>query len=53
LFELIFRDGAKISEMFDRFAAEKTLAERQALDYAINNGRGSIWLQLTKRRTGS
>jgi len=41
------RDAAKIRELFDRFAAEKKLEDRQALDYAIENGRGSIWLNLT------
>ena len=45
--KLTFRDAAKIRELFDRFAAEKKLEDRQALDYAIENGRGSIWLNLT------
>ena len=45
--KLTFRYAAKIRELFDRFAAEKKLEDRQALDYAIENGRGSIWLNLT------
>jgi hypothetical protein len=44
---LTFRDAAKIRELFDRFAAERKLEDRQALEYAIENGRGSIWLKLT------
>jgi len=38
---------AQLHELFDRFAAEKKLEDRHALDYAIENGRGSIWLNLT------
>ena len=44
---LTFRDAAKIRAMHDRFAAEQTLEHRQALDYAIEKGRGGIWLNLT------
>ena len=47
---LTFRDAAKLREMFDRFAAGKTLADRQALDYAIERGRGSLWLHLTEEQ---
>jgi hypothetical protein len=45
-----FRDAAKIREMFDRFAADRRLEERQALDYAIEKGRGSLWLDLTEEQ---
>lgn len=47
---LAFRDAAKIREMFDRFAADRHLEERQALDYAIEKGRGSVWLNLTEEQ---
>jgi hypothetical protein len=44
---LTFRDAPKIRAMHDRFAAEQSLEHRQALDYAIEIGRGGIWLNLT------
>jgi hypothetical protein len=47
---LTFRDPAKIREMFERFSAERQLEDRSALDYAINMGRGSIWLNLTEEQ---
>ncbi len=47
---LTFRDAAKIRELFDRFAAERKLEDRQALEYALENGRGSIWLNLTEEQ---
>jgi hypothetical protein len=46
--KLTFRSPAKIRELYDRFAADKKLEDRQALEYAIENGRGSIWLTLTE-----
>jgi hypothetical protein len=45
-----FRYAAKIREMFDRFAADRTLEHRQALEYAIEKGSGSIWLSLTEEQ---
>ncbi|RZU35472.1 hypothetical protein [Edaphobacter modestus] len=45
-----FRTAAKIREMHDRFGADKKLEDRQALDYAIETGRGSIWLNLTEEQ---
>jgi hypothetical protein len=45
--KLQFRDAAKIREMFDRFSEQKTLADRQALEHAIEIGRGGVYLQLT------
>ena len=45
--KLTFRDAAKIRELFDRFVTEKKLEDRQALEYAIATGRGSLWLNLT------
>ena len=48
--KLTFRDAAKIREMFDRFSAERKLEDRQAFEYAIEKGRGSIWLNLTEEQ---
>jgi len=45
--KLTFASAAKIREMFDRFSEDQKLEARQALDYAISIGRGSIWLDLT------
>jgi hypothetical protein len=47
---LTFRDAAKIRELFDRFAAGKKLEDRQALEYALEMGRGSIWLNLSEEQ---
>jgi len=44
---ITFADPAKIVEMAERGNALKDLASKQALDYAINMGRGSVWLNLT------
>ena len=47
---LTSRDAAKVREMFDRFAAERKLEDRQAFEYALENGRGSIWLNLSEEQ---
>ena len=44
---MTFQDPAKIMEMAGRAGALKDLAAKQALDYAINMGRGSVWLYLS------
>jgi hypothetical protein len=44
--ELTFNTPAKIRHMYDLYGAERKLEDRQALDYAIENGRGAIWLHL-------
>lgn len=44
---ITFKDPAKVIEMAERGHALKDLATRQALDYGINQGRGSVWLMLT------
>src|ERR1700761_7001064 len=44
---LTFKGPEKVREMYDRFGAEKKLEDRSALEYGINQGRGSIWLNLT------
>ena len=38
---------AKIVEMAERGGAAMLLEDRQALDYEISRGRGSVWLNLT------
>jgi hypothetical protein len=45
--KLTFKEPGKVREMYDRFGLEKGLADQQALEYGINQGRGSIWLSLT------
>jgi hypothetical protein len=45
--KLTFAGPEKIREMYDRFGTEKKLEDRSALEYAIDLGRGSIWLSLT------
>jgi hypothetical protein len=48
--QLTFSSPTKIRELYDRFAADKKLEDRQALEYAIEKGRGSIWLNLTQEQ---
>ena len=40
-------DSAKIIEMAEKGGAAMRLEDRQALDYGISIGRGSVWLSLT------
>lgn len=40
-------DSAKIIEMAERGGAAMRLEDRQALEYGISTGRGSVWLNLT------
>jgi hypothetical protein len=44
---LRFRDPDKIRDMHEHFGEERQLAHKQALEYGIESGRGSIWLLLT------
>ena len=44
---LTFRDSAKIYEMALRGNARSDKAAREALDLAIEIGRGGVWLRLT------
>lgn len=44
---ITFADPAKIIEMAERGGALRDLASKQALDYALNMGRGSVWLWLS------
>jgi hypothetical protein len=45
--KLTFADPAKIIEMAERGGALKGLAAKQAIEYAIATGRGSVNLMLT------
>jgi hypothetical protein len=45
--KLTFNSPDKIREMHERFGADRKLEDKSALEYAINTGRGSIWLSLT------
>lgn len=44
---LTFRDPEKIRTIVERVGNFADLQERQALDYAIQIGRGGVWLELT------
>jgi hypothetical protein len=44
---ITFQDPAKVIEMAERGGAFKDLASRQAVDYGISMGRGSVWLYLS------
>ena len=43
----VFQDSAKVIEMAMRGGADSMSADKQALEYAIELGRGSAWLNLT------
>ncbi len=45
--KLTFADPAKVVEMAERCGALRDLAAKQALDYAIQMGRDSVWLWLS------
>jgi hypothetical protein len=47
---ITFADPAKIVEMAERGGALRDLASRQAVDYGISMGRGSVWLNLTEEQ---
>jgi hypothetical protein len=47
---LTFADPAKVIEMAKRSGALCDLAARQALDYALQMGRGSVCLMLTEQQ---
>lgn len=44
---LNFKDPQKILELAERGGAILNLEGRQAIDHAIRNGRGGVWLELT------
>lgn len=45
-----FQDPQKVVEMAKKGGAEFTSADRQALEYGINMGRGAVWLNLTREQ---
>lgn len=45
--KLTFAESDKILEIYERWGTEKKLEDRSAFEYAINNGRGGIWLSLS------
>jgi hypothetical protein len=47
-----FQTPDKVIELAERGGALKDLASRQAMDYAIKMGRGSVWLWLTPEQYG-
>lgn len=47
---LNFAGADKIREMQDRFGEDRMLEHKQALEYAIETGRGGIWLNLTEQQ---
>jgi hypothetical protein len=48
----IFQDSAKVIEMAMRGGADSMSADKQALHYAIEKGRGSVWLNLNAEQYG-
>ena len=48
--KLIFQDPQKIVEMAKKGGADFMSEDRQALEYGINLGRGSLWLNLTEEQ---
>ena len=45
--KLSLDDPAKIIELARRGGAPMKLEDKQAIEYGIENGRGSVWLNLT------
>jgi hypothetical protein len=48
--KLTFQEPEKIFDLAKRGGAEFTSADRQALEYGIQMGRGAVWLNLTKEQ---
>jgi len=48
--KLTLNSPDKIREIHVRFGADRKLEDKSALEYAINTGRGSIWLSLTDQQ---
>jgi hypothetical protein len=45
--KVVLPDSAKLLELVERGGYVLNLENRQALEHAITNGRGSVWLELT------
>ena len=48
--KLTFKDVKKVVELAQRGGALMNLEARQAIDHAIANGRGGMWLELTEEQ---
>jgi hypothetical protein len=48
--KLNFSSPEKVREMAERGGAFKDLASKQAFDYGVNMGRGSVYLKLTREQ---
>jgi hypothetical protein len=48
--KLTFSDPRKIIELARRAGAFANLGGRQAIDHAIDKGRGGVWLELTEEQ---
>jgi hypothetical protein len=46
--KLNFKDQRKIIVMANRFGLGRDLESRQAIEHAISNGRGGVWLELSE-----
>jgi hypothetical protein len=46
----VFQDSTKVIEMAMRGGADSMSADKQALEYALELGRGSAWLNLTREQ---
>jgi hypothetical protein len=47
---LNFSTAEKVKELAERGGAFRDLADRQAFDYGVNMGRGSVYLKLTREQ---
>jgi len=48
--ELNLSDPSKIMEMAERGGAPMKLEDKQAIEYGISTGQGSVWLELTENQ---
>ena len=48
--KFIFQDPQKVVELAKKGGADFTSADRQALEYGINMGRGAVWLNLNQEQ---
>jgi hypothetical protein len=49
-YKLSLDDPSKIMELARRGGAPMKLEDKQAIEYGIENGRGSVWLNLTQEQ---
>ena len=43
----VFQASTRVEEMARRGGADWTIADRQAIEHGISQGRGGVWLNLT------